>query len=53
MTKDQNAIAEKKQNVQWKGTVKLTTQFINGRNKTIAEKSVSRTCRGRMEELFL
>ena len=25
MTKDQNAIAEKKQNVQWKGTVKLTT----------------------------
>ena len=27
MTKDQNAIAEKNQNVQWKGTVKLTTYF--------------------------
>ena len=25
MTKDQNAIAEKKQNAQWKETVKLTT----------------------------
>ena len=29
MIKDQNAIAEKKQDVQWKRTVKLTTQFIN------------------------
>ena len=25
VTKDQNAIAEEKQNVQWKGTVKLMT----------------------------
>ena len=29
MTKDQNATAEKKQNVRWKETVKLTTYFIN------------------------
>ena len=29
VTKDQNAIAEKKQNVQRKGTVKFMTWFIN------------------------
>ena len=29
VTKDQNSTAEKKQNVRWKGTVKLTMQFID------------------------
>ena len=29
VTKFQNVIAEKTQNVQWKGTVKLITQFRN------------------------
>ena len=29
VTKHQNVIAEKKWNVQWKGTIKLMMQFIN------------------------
>ena len=40
----------KKQNVQWKETQVNNVLY---KCKTIAEKSVCRTCRGRMEEPFL